>query len=115
MNNFNSIQIKLSPTFQRRIRDLAKRYRSIREDLEPVLGQLQTGILLGDPIAGFNNSLFKVRVRNHDIQKGKRAGYRLIYYLQTGNTIVLMTIYSKSDQSDVTPAELRKIFDELNL
>ena len=36
-NNF-PIQIALTPRFQRDLRDLAKRYRSIRLDLQPLMG-----------------------------------------------------------------------------
>jgi mRNA-degrading endonuclease RelE of RelBE toxin-antitoxin system len=55
----------------------------------------------------------KVRVRNSDLQKGKSAGYRLLYYLQTNSSIILITIYSKSDQSDISSAEVRRIVGEV--
>ena len=42
------------------------------------------------------------RIKTSDIQKGKSAGYRVIYYLQTQTGVVLVTIYSKSDLSDVS-------------
>ena len=35
------------------------------------------------------------------MQKGKSGGYRVIYYLKTDDRIILATIYSKSDRSDV--------------
>lgn len=37
-----------------------------------------------------------------NIQKGKSGGYRVIYYLKTDQGIILTTIYSKSDISDVS-------------
>ncbi|MEO1742363.1 MAG: hypothetical protein AAFR99_11220 [Cyanobacteria bacterium J06629_9] len=73
------IEVEPAPYFQRRIRTLAKRYRSIRQDVEPVITQLQAGNLLGDQVQGTGYALFKVRISNSDIKKGKRAGYRLIY------------------------------------
>jgi hypothetical protein len=33
----------------------------------------------GDQISGTGFTVFKVRVKNSDIRKGKRAGYRVIY------------------------------------
>ena len=42
------------------------------------------------------------RIKTRDIQKGKSAGYRVIYYLQTQTGVVLVTIYSKSNLSDVS-------------
>jgi len=53
--------------------------------------------------------IFKVRIKNSDIQKGKSAGYRAIYYLKTSDSIVLGTIYSKSDLSDIAAETVREI------
>ena len=50
----------------------------------------------------FKYQVFKVRLKNSNIQKGKSGGYRVIYYLKTDWGIILATIYSKSDISDVS-------------
>ncbi|MCY7282045.1 MAG: type II toxin-antitoxin system RelE/ParE family toxin [Cyanobacteria bacterium CAN_BIN43] len=96
-----SIQIDLTPRFQRDLRDLAKRYRQVRSDLQPLIEQLQTGELPGDRISGVTYTVFKVRLKNSSVQKGKSGGYRVIYYLKTNDRIILATIYSKSDFADV--------------
>lgn len=96
------IEIALTPRFKRDLRELAKRYRSIRSDLQPLIDQLQAGEIPGDRIAGVKYQVFKVRLKNSDIQKGKSGGYRVIYYLKTEQGIILSTIYSKSDVSDVS-------------
>lgn len=89
------IQVRYTFEFKRNIRALAKKYRHLREDIQPVIEQLQTGCVLGDQITGSGYTIFKVRVRNQDISKGKRSGYRMLYYLQTPTEIVLITVYSK--------------------
>lgn len=96
------IQIALTPRFKRDLRELAKRYRSIRSDLQPLIEQLQAGETPGDRIAGIKYQVFKVRLKNSNIQKGKSGGYRVIYYVKTTQSIILATIYSKSDISDVS-------------
>ncbi|GCL35360.1 hypothetical protein N9414_12041 [Sphaerospermopsis reniformis] len=96
------IQIALTPRFQRDLRELAKRYRSIRSDIQPLIEQLQTGETPGDRISGLKYQVFKVRLKNSNIQKGKSGGYRVIYYVKTAQAIILTTIYSKSDISDVS-------------
>lgn len=96
------IQIALTPRFKRDLRELAKRYRSIRTDLQPLIEQLQAGQTPGDRIAGIKYRVFKVRIQNSNIQKGKSGGYRVIYYLKTEENIILATIYSKSDFSDIS-------------
>jgi mRNA-degrading endonuclease RelE of RelBE toxin-antitoxin system len=103
------IRVELSETFVRRVRTLKKRYRNIRKDIEPVIQQLSMGEVLGDRISGVEAEVYKLRVRNRDIQRGKSAGYRLIYYLQLETKIVLLTIYSKSDQSDISDMDIREI------
>lgn len=102
MSNNSQIQIALTPRFQRDLRDLAKRYRSIRLDLQPLMEQLQSGETPGDRVTGIKYQIFKVRLKNSNIQKGKSGGYRVIYYLKTETDIILATIYSKSDLSDVS-------------
>ena len=107
-NNF-PIQIALTPRFQRDLRDLAKRYRSIRLDLQPLMEQLQLGETPGDRVTGIKYQIFKVRLKNSNIQKGKSGGYRVIYYLKTETEIILATIYSKSDLSDVSNQVIEEV------
>lgn len=70
------IQVEAVPTFNRNLRKLAKKYRSIRNDLQPIIEQLEQGELLGDQIPGVGYAVFKLRVRNSDTQKCKSGGYR---------------------------------------
>ncbi|MBJ7898648.1 MAG: type II toxin-antitoxin system RelE/ParE family toxin [Cyanobacteria bacterium RI_101] len=85
-------------------------YRS-RRDPQRAIETLKQGQLLGEQIPGVKYSVFKIRVRNRDIQKGKSGGYRLIYYLQTKTSIVLLIIYSKSDQANLNPEAIRQIIE----
>jgi mRNA-degrading endonuclease RelE of RelBE toxin-antitoxin system len=91
------IQVEASSTFQRNLRTLAKKYRSIRNDLQPIIEQLEQGELPGDRIAAVGYEVFKLRIRNSDVQKGKSGGYRLLYYVRTAKSVILLTIYTKSE------------------
>lgn len=106
------VDIVLTPYFRKDLKTLAKRYRSVRSDLQPLIEQLQAGELPGDRVAGVGAVLFKVRLKNSNLQKGKSAGYRVIYYLRAQDRIVLMTIYSKSDREDVSSFELKAVLAE---
>jgi mRNA-degrading endonuclease RelE of RelBE toxin-antitoxin system len=97
-----SIQIALTPRFKRDLRDLSKRYRSIRTDIKPLIERLQLGETPGDEIIGSKDKIFKVRLKNSNIQRGKSGGYLAVYYVKTEKEIILVTIYSKSDFSDVS-------------
>ena len=103
------IQIKVTPEFKRSLRNLAKRYRNIRTDVQPIIDRLQAGEIIGDQIPGIRYTVFKVRVRNSNSQKGKSGGYRFIYYLKTSTKIILVTIYSKSDQGDIKADIINRI------
>jgi len=109
------VSISFTLEFKRNLRVLARKYRSIRFDVQPLIDQLQAGELPGDQVPGASLAIFKVRLRNRDIQKGKRSGYRCIYYLQTRADIILITIYSKSEQSDVSTVRLHSILREMGL
>lgn len=103
------IQVEATAKFQRNLRILAKKYRSIRNDVQPIVEQLQSGELPGNPIPGVGYTIFKLRVKNSDVQKGKSGGYRIIYYLKTDTNIILVTIYSKSEQEDISAEEIKQI------
>ena len=109
--------VEFTPEFKRNIRRLARKYRKIRSDIEPVIDSLEQGETPGDQIQGTGYTIYKIRVQNTDIRKGKRSGYRLIYYLETKESVILLTIYSKSDQGDISAKKLRDIvaeFEELS-
>jgi mRNA-degrading endonuclease RelE of RelBE toxin-antitoxin system len=106
------IKVEASPTFSRNLRTLAKKYRNIRNDIQPIIEQLEQGELLGDQIPGLEYAVFKLRVRNSNIQKGKSGGYRLIYYVKTAMGIILLTVYTKSEQVDIAADDIRSIIAE---
>ena len=91
---------------------MSKKYHHIRSDIQPILEAIQSGEFLGDRIQGTEYVVFKVRVRNRDIEKGKRSGYRLIYQVMTPTSVLLLTIYSKLDQGDISASQIRKIISE---
>ena len=91
---------------------MSKKYRQIRSDLQSIIDRLQAGELPGDRISGTGYQVFKVRVRNSEIKKGKSAGYRVIYYLQTSTTRILIAMYSKSEVADISAERILQIVTE---
>lgn len=107
-----NVEIAFTPEFKRNLRSLAKKYPRIRTDLQPILDQLQAGDFMGEQIPGTGYTLYKVRVKNSDSAKGKRSGYRVIYYLKTPREIILVTMYSKTEQQDVSASQIQRILSE---
>jgi mRNA-degrading endonuclease RelE of RelBE toxin-antitoxin system len=56
--------------------------------------------------------VFKVRVKNSDIQKGKSGGYRLIYYVKIEETVVLLNVYTKSEQANISNQQIINIIKD---
>jgi mRNA-degrading endonuclease RelE of RelBE toxin-antitoxin system len=108
-----SITIRYTSEFKRNLRVLSKKYRHIRQDIQSVIDDLQQSKIIGDQVPGVGYTIYKVRVRNTDARKGKRGGYRVIYYLQTKTDIILITIYSKTEQSDISDTRIQQIIKSL--
>lgn len=45
-------------------------------------------------------------------KKGKSGGYRLIYQVESPTSILLLTIYSKSEREDISTTEIQAILAE---
>jgi mRNA-degrading endonuclease RelE of RelBE toxin-antitoxin system len=108
MPTFN---IEYTAEFKRNLRQLAKKYRRIKTDLQELLDQLAKGNKLGDQIRGVVYEVFKARVKNSDSARGKSGGYRVIYQCKD-EQIILITIYSKSEQQDIEPSEIQQIISD---
>jgi mRNA-degrading endonuclease RelE of RelBE toxin-antitoxin system len=106
------IEIRLTPDFRKQVRKLEKRYRKIQSDLQPILMQIQMGEVIGDRLQGIDAEVFKVRIRNSDVNRGKSGGYRMIYWLKLPECVVLLDIYSKSDRDDVEINIIQNIINE---
>jgi mRNA-degrading endonuclease RelE of RelBE toxin-antitoxin system len=101
------VQLRFTAGFKRRLKGLAKKYRQIQTDLEPILVQISRGNFIGDQIKGTAYTVYKVRVRNRDAQSGKSGGYRLIYQVESPQNVLLHLIYAKSEQVNVSIEEIQ--------
>ncbi len=110
----NIFSIRFADEFEKELYRLSKKYRNIQQDVKPIIQQLEQGIILGDRLSGFGSEIYvyKLRVKNSNIQKGKSAGYRLIYLLESATTILLLTIYSKAEKEDITVGDINSILGE---
>jgi mRNA-degrading endonuclease RelE of RelBE toxin-antitoxin system len=107
-----AVEVFFTSEFKRNVRTLAKKYHHIHSDVQPFIEQVKRGEFIGDQMQGTGYTIFKVRIRNSDVSRGKSAGYRVIYYLKTTTAAILVTIYSKTEQSDVSSAKIKKILSE---
>src|ERR1044072_9033851 len=109
-----AVRVTFTHEFKRNVRALSKKYHHLRSDVQPIIDQLGVGQFIGDRIPGTTYVVFKVRVRNRDIQKGKSSGSRLIYQVESPESVILITIYSKLDQGDISANQIRRILAEFD-
>ncbi|HVU12730.1 MAG TPA: type II toxin-antitoxin system RelE/ParE family toxin [Phototrophicaceae bacterium] len=102
-------EVVYAESFFKAVSRLQKRYPHAHEDVEALADRLEAGELPGDRVQGLPFRVYKVRVKNRDVQRGKSGGYRVIYYLETAEQIVIISIYSKSDQSDIPTQTIRQL------
>ena len=99
--------------FGKTLEKIAKKYPSSIDLVETLFGELEEGNILGDRVSNLKlkgNMVYKTRLENPDANKGKSGGFRVIWYLITSdNEIYPLTIYSKSDQVDISPREITQL------
>jgi len=79
-----------------------------------LIDDLQAGNFIGDQIPGTGYIVFKTRLKNSDIQKGKSSGYRVIYQLRDNSCILMLLIYAKSDQTDIAVKQVQDIINKFD-
>jgi mRNA-degrading endonuclease RelE of RelBE toxin-antitoxin system len=103
--------------FERRVKQLKKRYRRIADDLTQALESIEENPSIG-PVIPDDYLVQKLRVASRDMQRGKSGGFRLLYKLSSEEgddiTVYLLFIYAKSDQPDVTTAQLKSFIDDIS-
>lgn len=109
--NYN---IKLTPTFLKEVKRLAKKYPSLQTDLS-----LLKEVLLTNPKSGIDlgNGIYKIRMAISSKGKGKSHGARVIYHttivsLEEGS-IWLLNIFDKSDRETISGSELKVLLKEI--
>lgn len=114
MTNEAEVKVRFAPSFRKAIKQLRKKYPHIRDDLDPLITQLTDGETPGDQIPSTGYTVYKVRIPNRDAQRGKSGGYRVIYYIPMQDHIILLMIYSKSEQSDISGESIHNLIGDLS-
>lgn len=86
--------------FDRNLKSLRKHNHSLRGDFESFL---QTFDAEAHPIIPRTGGARKARMSAKG--RGKRGGYRVVYYFVLENTVWLITIYDKVQKENLSPDE----------
>jgi mRNA-degrading endonuclease RelE of RelBE toxin-antitoxin system len=100
--------IKTVRTFELELKKLSKKYKNIKSDYKRLLETLSKSNPK-DIAVYLGKDCYKLRLKNSDNNRGKSSGYRVIYlYVEDELNIILLSIYSKSDLSNISEEDIDK-------
>lgn len=108
-----NLKIKTLITFEKSLKHLSKKYKSIKKDYKNLLLILSTdnvnAVDLGD-------NFYKIRLKNSSTNKGKSSGFRVVYFYKTDkNTIYLLDMYIKSEVENISKEQLKELVHQYKL
>ena len=59
--------------------------------------------------------VYRVRLSNRSAGRGKRAGFRVAYYVANGDTVTLLAICDRKDCAELEEGNLRSLMRKLGL
>lgn len=106
-----SYDIEVTTYFAKQIKRLAKKFPSLKLEFQQLIVSLKTNPTQGNNIG---KNCFKIRLSIASKNKGKSGGARIITYVQViESKIYLLSIYDKSEQSDITQKELEELLHQI--
>ena len=99
-----NFRIVRTEEFSKHLKQLAKKYPSIKKDYDNLLISLSQ-----NPLQGFSlgKNCYKVRWRISSKQTGKSGGARVITYVKVENKLItLLDVYDKADKESISEKEL---------
>lgn len=93
-------EIVYTDHFSREFKDLAKKYKSIKEDLKILVTSLELNPTQGVPLG---KDCYKIRLAISSKGKGKSGGARIITYLyRVKKKLYFLSIYDKSQKENIS-------------
>ena len=104
---FMSYKVKSIPQFEKELKQLAKKYFSLKGEYLQLVQSLKEQPIQGIP---FGNNCFKIRLSIASKGKGKSGGARIITYVYlVQNSVYLLTIFDKSEEENISDKELAEL------
>ena len=90
-----NFEVKYTPDFDHSLKRIAKKHKSIRDDILELIDQLEREPRTGTQV---RTNLYKIRLNISSSNKGKSGGARVVTYVyNTKETVFLAEIYLKSE------------------
>ena len=102
-----NFEVVYTDHFERKLKQLAKKYRSLKSDLAELIDALEENPMQGKPVG---KDCYKIRLAITTKGKGKSGGARVITHVYVaGRLVYLLSIYDKSDQENISDKELEAL------
>lgn len=59
-------------------------------------------------MADVGYDVYKVRLPNPSAQRGKRGGFRVIYYVHVEDHVIIITVYSKTERETILADQIKQ-------
>ncbi len=105
--------VETTANFDREIEKLARKYPAVLDQVEHLIDELEEERRPGDKIPGTGFDVYKARLRNPSARRGKRGGFRVVYYVKSQSHVILITIYSKTGRANIHNNEIRQILNDM--
>ncbi len=106
-----SYKIETIPNFDKELKRLAKKYKSIKNDIISLSEELQDNPKSGTSL-GYN--CYKIRLAIKSKGKGKSGGGRVITLVKFVNEEVhLLSIFDKSEKDTISDKELKRLIEQV--
>ncbi len=106
-----SFEIVPTDMFERKLKRLAKKHKSLKNDLANLVLELSENPTLGTSLG---KECYKIRLKIESKGKGKSGGARLITLVRIMNeTVFLIDIYDKADQTTISNEKLKELIELL--
>ena len=117
------VTVRVAKSFKKQAKPLLKKYPSLIGELFQLELDLKENPRMGTHLG---NDTYKIRLASKSKNKGKSGGFRVISHLETeilgftefdgdNTTVILITIYSKSETAIITDKELKDLIRNIDL
>jgi mRNA-degrading endonuclease RelE of RelBE toxin-antitoxin system len=106
-------RVSFAGPFQKRLKHLIRKYPKVVDAVNTLISNFQNGDRPGDKIPNVGYDVYKVRLKNVSAGRGKSGGFRVVYYVQLVDSLYLLTIYSKTEESDISLEQIERIVEEI--
>jgi len=107
-----SFEVIIISPFEREVKHLAKKYKSLKSDLQSFFEDISNNPLQGTPLG---KDCYKIRLDISSKGKGKSGGARVITCVKIiKSKIYMLAIYDKTEKEDISNIELQKLLEYID-